>query len=324
MVGGRLAAALFFQGLGLGAGVGDGRQQPAPVQGVAVVFGELHLGTGTEIRAVALPGGGAGVVAQGLKSGFGEGLATGVGLETAGVVVVLVVLAMMQSAGGILVHQGVGRIPEGVVLHGHGGHPHPLLVSEAIHHRAPGAASRVGVVLCRGEFRRIAVVIGDDQGRLNLPVHAAVFVAVVPAFLGGQAFEEGQVTFPVLHTVFPLLRWAFEIEHRIDNAPFLQQGPHDGIGALGLENPAVVHQAQTPERRLDDQFVAGAPVAGTAPGEFADHAGKPSKRHAVLPDGEIDRLFQNVRSLNQRVGTSQLKTTVKHLGKALGQGKANH
>ena len=64
------------------------------------MFRQFYFGTSTEIRAVALPGGGAGVVAQGLKSGFGEGLATGVGLETAGVVVVLVVLAIMQSAGG--------------------------------------------------------------------------------------------------------------------------------------------------------------------------------------------------------------------------------
>jgi len=104
----------------------------------------------------------------------------------------------------------------------------------------------------------------------------------------------------------------------------LQQGAGDGVGALGLKNPAVVHQAQAPERRLNDQFVAGATVAGIAPGEFVDHTGKAPQRHAVLPDREIDRLFQYLGGLNRRVGAGQLKVTLEHLRQALGQCEANH
>ncbi|WP_227539362.1 hypothetical protein [Marinobacter sp. Arc7-DN-1] len=105
------------------------------------------------------------------------------------------------------------------------------------------------------------------------------------------------------------MRWAFEIKDRIDNAPLLQQGPHDGIGALGLEDPACCASGQTPERGLDDQFVAGAPVAGIA---RANSLTTPVKRRSgtpSLPDGEIDRLFQNVPQPESTVGTGQLKAT---------------
>jgi len=73
-----------------------------------------------------------------------------------------------------------------------------------------------------------------------------VLVAVVPAFFGGQAFQELQVGFPVLDAVFPFFRWAFEVKDGIHNAPLFEQGAHDGVGGLGLEDAAVVHQAQPP------------------------------------------------------------------------------
>src|SRR5690606_30248148 len=89
VVAGGFAAALFFQGLGLFAGVGDGGEQPLPVQGLAVVVLQFHFGAGGEIRAVAFAVGEGGIVSQGVQSGLGERFATGVGLVAAGVVVVL-------------------------------------------------------------------------------------------------------------------------------------------------------------------------------------------------------------------------------------------
>jgi hypothetical protein len=80
---------------------------------------------------------------------------------------------------------------------------------------------------------------------------------------------------------------------------------HDGVGALGLEDAAVVHQAQAPGRRLDDHFVDGAAVAGVAPDEFIDHAGEAPYRLAVLPHHQIHRLFQNVSSGHIGVGARQ-------------------
>ena len=288
------------------------------------MLGQFHFRAGAEIRAVALAGGGAGVIAKGLQSGFGKRLATGVGLEAAGVVVVLVVFPVLQIARSMLMHQGIGGISEGVILHCHRGHPHPFFIPEPIHRRALGAAACFGVVCCRLQFRSIAMMVGDYKRRLGVPVHAPLFIAVMPTLFSREAFEKGQVAFPVLNTVFPLLRRALQIEDRIDNAALFQESAHNGVGALGLENPAVVHQSKTPERRLDNQFIAGTPVAGIASDEFVDHPGKPPKRHAVLPDNEIYWSLQNLCSLNGGVGAGQLKVTLKHLGQALGQFKANH
>src|SRR5690554_8062973 len=53
VVAGGFAATLFFHGLGLFAGVGDGGQLPCSVQALAVVFLQLHFGVGSEVWAVA-------------------------------------------------------------------------------------------------------------------------------------------------------------------------------------------------------------------------------------------------------------------------------
>src|SRR5690554_8120372 len=79
VVAGGLAATLFFHGLGLFAGVGDGGQQPFPVQALAVVVLQFHFGAWGEVRAVAFALGQGGVVSQGVQSGLGERLAAGVG-----------------------------------------------------------------------------------------------------------------------------------------------------------------------------------------------------------------------------------------------------
>ncbi len=118
------------------------------------------------------------------------------------------------------------------------------------------------------------MMVGDYKRRLCVCVHAPVFIPVMPALFSRETFEEGQVAFSMLNTILPLLGSAFQIENRVDNAALFQQGSRDGIAALGLENPAVVHQSQTPERRLNIQFIAGAPVTGIAPNKFVDHTGE--------------------------------------------------
>src|SRR5690554_7699991 len=117
VVAGGLAATFFFHRLGLFAGVGDGGQQPFPVQALAVVVLQFHFGTGGEVRSVALALGEGGIVSQGVQSGLGERFATGVGLVAAGVVVVLRVFPVVQTARAVFVHQGIGGVLEGVVLH---------------------------------------------------------------------------------------------------------------------------------------------------------------------------------------------------------------
>src|SRR5690554_1836212 len=246
VVAGGFAATFFLQGLGLFAGVGDGGQQPFPVQALAVVFLQFHFGAGGEVRAVAFALGQGGIVSQGVQSGLDERLATGVGFVAAGIIVMLIIFPVARASCTVFVHQGIGRVLEGVVLHRHGGRTHPLFIGKAEYAGLLGAAASYGVAGHRVQFRGVAMVVGKNQCRLFFAIHAAVLVAVVPAFFRGQAFQELQVGFPVLDTVFPFFGWAFEVEDGINNAPLFQQGSHNGVGSLGLEDAAVVHQAQTP------------------------------------------------------------------------------
>src|SRR5690554_4926736 len=246
VVTGGFAATFFFHRLGLFAGVGDGGQQPFPVQALAVVVLQFYLCTGSEVRAVAFALGEGGVVSQGVQSGLGERLATGVGFVAAGIIVMLIIFPVARASCIVFVHQGIGGVFEGVVLRGYGGRTYPLFIGKAEHAGFLGAAAGSSVAGHRVQFRGVAMVVGEDQGRLFFAIHGAVLVAVVPAFFGGQAFQELQVVFPVLDAVFPFFRWAFEVEDGVHNAPLFQQGSHNGVGGLGLEDAAVVHQAQTP------------------------------------------------------------------------------
>src|SRR5690554_6539056 len=160
VVTGGFAATLFFHGLGLFAGVGDGGQQPFPVQALAVVVLQGHFGAGGKVGPVAFAFAKGGVVSQGVQLRLGEGLATGVGFVTAGVVIVLVVFEVVDAAGAGFVHQGVSRVFEGVVFHGHGGGFNSLFVGEAEHAGLLGAAAGFGVTGHRFQFRGIAVVVG--------------------------------------------------------------------------------------------------------------------------------------------------------------------
>src|SRR5690554_2089957 len=306
VVAGGFAATLFFHRLGLLAGVGDGGQQPFPVQALAIVVLQFYLCTGSEVRAVAFALGEGGIVSQGVQFGLGKGLATGVGLVAAGVVVVLIIFSVIHSASALFVHQGIGGVFEGVVLRGYGGRTYPLFIGKAEHAGFLGAAAGSSVAGHRVQLWRVAMVVGEDQGRLFFAIHGAVLVAVVPAFFRGQAFQELQVGFPVLDAVFPLFRWAFEVEDGVHNAPLFEQGAHDGVGALGLENAAVVHQAQAPHRGLNHHFVAGATVAGVATNKLIHHAGETAQRLPILPNHQVYRLFQNVGSGHVWVSTGQL------------------
>src|SRR5690554_2571495 len=306
VVAGGFTATFLFHRLGLFAGVGDGGQQPFPVQGLAVVFLQFYLCTGGEVRAVAFALGEGGVVSQGAQPGLGERLATGVGLVAAGVVVVLIIFSVIHSASALFVHQGIGGVFEGVVLHGHGGGFDPFFVGELEQAGLLCAATGFGVAGNRVQFRGVAVVVGEDQGRLFFAIHGAVLVAVVPAFFGGQAFQELQVGFPVLNAVFAFFWGAFEVEDGVNNASLFEQGAHNGIGGLGLEDAAVVHQAQAPHRGLNHHFVAGATVAGVATDKLIHHAGETAQRLPILPNHQVDRLFQNVGSGHVWVSTGQL------------------
>src|SRR5690554_6812296 len=282
---------------------------------------QFHFGAGGEVRAVAFAVGHGGVVSQGIQSVLGERLAAGVGFVAAGVVVVLVVfgasmrltpcgaslrlskiapgnfvIPVVNTAGTVFMHQGVGGVLEGVVLHGHGGGFDPFFVGELEHAGLLCAATGFGVAGNRVQFRSFAVVVGEDQGRLFSAIHGAMLVAVVPAFFGGQAFQELQVAFPVLNAVFPFFWGAFEVEDGVNNASLFEQGAHNGIGGLGLEDAAVVHQAQTPHRGLNHHFVAGAAVAGVATDKLVHHTGEAAQGLAILPNHQVYRLFQNVRS----------------------------
>src|SRR5690554_7717200 len=230
-------------------------RSPFPVQGLAVVVLQRYFGAGGKVGPVAFAIAKGSVVSQGVQRRLGEGLAAGVAFVAARVVVVLVVLAVVAAAGAGFVHQGVGRVFEGVVFHGHGGGFDALFVGEAEHAGLSGAAASLRVAGDRVQFGGIAVVVSDNQGRLFFAVHTAVLVAVVPAFFGGQAFNEVEVGFPVLYAVLPFFRGALEVKHGVDDAPLFQQGAFDGVAALGLEDTAVVHQAQAPHGRLDHPFI---------------------------------------------------------------------
>src|SRR5690554_2692594 len=182
VVTGGFAATLFFHRLGLFAGVGDGGQQPFPVQALAVVFLQLHFGAGSEVRAVAFAVGHGRVVSEGFQFVLGKRLAAGVGFVAAGIIVMLIIFPVARASCTVFVHQGVSGVFEGVVLHGHGGGFDALFVGEAEHAGLLGAATGFGVAGDRVQFRGVAVVVGNDQGWLFLTIHAAVLIAVMPAF----------------------------------------------------------------------------------------------------------------------------------------------
>jgi hypothetical protein len=128
----------------------------------------------------------------------------------------------------------------------------------------------------------------------------------------------------VLDAVFPFFRWAFEVEDGVHNAPLFEQGTHDGVGGLGLEDAAVVHQAQAPQGRLDHHFVAGAAVAGVAPHKFVHHASEPAQGLAILPHHQVYRLFQYISGGHIRVGAGQLQPAMEQIRQPFGQREADN
>ncbi len=236
----------------------------------------------------------------------------------------LVVHPVEDLVASLFMHQGVSRVFEGVILHGDRCGAYSLPVRKPEHTGRSGTPSCFSVVWGSLKPGRIAMMIGKNQCRWLLAIKAAMLVAIVPAFLRSQTFNKGQITFPVLDAVFPLLGAAFKIKNGIDDPPLLQQGTHNLIRAPVLENTAVVHQRQAPERWPENQFVAGTPMAGIAAGKFADHAGKATQRHPVLPDHQIHRLLQHIRGANRRIGTGQVKASLEQLGQPFCQCKTNN
>src|SRR5690554_2349932 len=185
VVAGGFGTTLFFHSLRLLAGMGNRRKQPVPIQLGVVVFGELGFGTAGEVCAVAFALSCACIVSEGIQPGFGKRLAAGVGFEAARVVKVLVILPLVGTGGTVFVHQSVGGVFEGVVFGGYGRGANPLFVAKAEYHRLFGTSASFTVVFGGFKFWCIAVVVGNNQTGLFVSIHAAVLVAVVPAFFGG-------------------------------------------------------------------------------------------------------------------------------------------
>jgi len=70
---------------------------------------------------------------------LGKALAAGVGFEAAGVVKVLVILALVFEGRMVFVHQGVNRIFEGVVFHHHGRGFYAFFGAQAKYSGLPGS-----------------------------------------------------------------------------------------------------------------------------------------------------------------------------------------
>ena len=279
------------------------------------MVGQCHPGTRCKIRAIAFTKGRADVTAQGLKPGFSERPTTGVLFKAARVVVVLVVRPVEDLVASLFMHQGVSRVFEGVILHRDRSGAHPLPIRKPEHTGPSGTPSCFSVVWGSLKPGRIAMMIGKNQCR---------WLLAIQAFLRSQAFDKGQIAFPVLDAVFPLLRTAFKVEDGIDDPSLLQQSTHNLIRAPVLENTAVVHQRQAPGRWPKHQFVVGTSMAGISTGEFADYTGKTTQWHLILPDHQVHRLLQHIRGDNRRIGTGQVNTSLKQLGQSFCQRKANN
>src|SRR5690606_22040064 len=101
-------------------------------------------------------------------------------------------------------------------------------------------------------------------------------------------------------------------------------GTYDGVGALGLEDAAVVHQAQAPHGRLDHQFIVGAAVTGVASGKLVHDTGKTTPGLTVLPHHQVHRLLQNVGCLHVRIGAGQFQTAVGQRRQPFGEHKTDN
>ncbi|MNZ59357.1 hypothetical protein D3C78_773940 [compost metagenome] len=237
VVDGGATAPLLFQRLGLQASVLDAHHLPISIQVAIGVFGQRKILARQQGGAVGLATAGDGVIAQGIESVLGKGLAARVQLVAARIVEVLVGVALVgQLRPHFLVGEAISRGLEAVVFELHIRGAHRLAVVELPHIGAllEGTVTEVEEELGAGGQRRR--VIGKHDTMLAL----LEFVEVEQAFFCGQSVDEIEVGLPVLDAVFPLGVLVFQGKGIIGDAVLLQQNGEDFIGLLRLEDAGVL------------------------------------------------------------------------------------
>ncbi|MNO85165.1 hypothetical protein D3C76_765300 [compost metagenome] len=237
VVDGGPAPPLLFQRLRLFAGVADAHHLPISIQAAVRVLGESESLARQQGRAVGLATAGDGVVAQGIESVLGKGLAARVQLVAARVVEVLIGITLVgQLHPHLLVGETVGRGLEAVVfqLHIRGAYRFPV----------------VELTYMRALFQRAVAQMEEELGALSqcrriVGKHDAVLarfklVEVEHPLFGGKPVHEIEVGFPVLNAVLPLGMLVFQGKGVIGDAVLLQQDGEDFIGLLRLEDAGVL------------------------------------------------------------------------------------
>ncbi|MNE44532.1 hypothetical protein D3C80_1387640 [compost metagenome] len=171
-------------------------------------------------RAVGLATAGDGVVAQGIESVLGKGLAARVQLVAARVVEVLVGIPLVfKLSPHLLVGEAVSRGLEAVVfqLHIRGAHRFPVVELTHIGPLFQRAVTQVEEKL--GADGQGGCVVGEHDAMLAL----LEFVEVEQPLFGGEAIDEVEVALPVLDAVFPLGVLVLERKGVVGDAVLLQQ-----------------------------------------------------------------------------------------------------
>ncbi|MNS06352.1 hypothetical protein D3C72_377750 [compost metagenome] len=237
VVDGGPAPPLLFQRLGLQAGVADAHHLPVGVEAPVGMLGEGESLPRQQGRAVGLATACHRIIAQGIESVLGKGLAARVQLVAARIVEVLVGIALVgQLHPHLLVRETVSRRLEAVVfqLHIRGAYRFPV----------------VELTYMRALFQRAVAQMEEElgaggQGRRVISKHDTMlalleFVEVEQAFFCGQSVDEIEVGLPVLDAVFPLGVLVFQGKGIIGDAVLLQQNGEDFIGLLRLEDAGVL------------------------------------------------------------------------------------
>nr|VVN42401.1 hypothetical protein PS652_05522 [Pseudomonas fluorescens] len=311
----------------LRAVVFDGEGAPAVVEVLARMVVEVEGQARLQAGVVAFHVGQAGVAAQGGQAGLGEGLAAGVALVAAGVVVAFVVSVLVvevTGADGVVLQVVVG-VGEGVVALHLARAAHLFGVVKAVQGGlgAVAAGERLVVhraVLMGADGAQAADAVGEPQGMAV----GTVLKAVQQAFFGGQAGDEVEVAFAGLDAV--LARRVVEAQVGLDLAQALGlEHREDDLGhALALEHPPVRAQAGAGQARLDHGAVAGAAKAGVALAEQADQAVHVAHRGVAPPDSEQRGKVEHAVEVDGRVMAGQFQAQVKGLGQAFFKLELDH
>ncbi|KVV11721.1 hypothetical protein AP060_00179 [Pseudomonas sp. TAD18] len=219
----------------------DAHGAPADVQVFARVVGQVEGFARLQTGVVTLDLGDAGIAAQGVQAGLGEGLARDVALVAAGIIEAFVLAALVFELGaGGDVFLVVARVGKGVVaLHLAGG-AHLFGVVEAVQRRFRLIAASHGLVQhVAGVFGLDSADGADAVGDNQTMAVGAVFEGVEQAFFGRQPGDELKVGFTGLDAVFAGLVVVTEALFDVVQAMGLEHGVEDLRHRLLLEDPPV-------------------------------------------------------------------------------------